>query len=181
MSEVCKRIAREARTARFVSESSATVATAAAGGARSGTRTRSRAEAYAVASLVDADYANLYFVARLHDFGGIANETVCDFGNVDEAVLVDADIDERAECRHVRYDSLELHSLHHVVDGHDVFAECGLFEHCARIASGTLEFVDDVFYGEFADVVGDVFGGIDFSGKNRIADKLSDADAAEEF
>ena len=72
--------------------------------------------------------------------------------DVDEAVLVDADVDEGAEGRHVGDDARADHPGLQVLELVHVVAELRRLERVARVAAGLLQLADDVVEREGADV-----------------------------
>ena len=79
-------------------------------GRRLGRRIASHREGDPAAVEIDLDHGDLHPLMHPHDRGRIADEPVGEAAHVDEPVLVDSDIDERAECGHVGDDARELHS-----------------------------------------------------------------------
>jgi len=96
------------------------------------------------------------------DFGGIADEVVGELRDVDESVLVDADIDECAEGGDVGDDAGEFHADLEVSGFFDAVLEGEEFELFARVAAGFGEFGDDVLEGGESDIGSDVFLEVDF-------------------
>ena len=71
--------------------------------------------------------------------------------DVDQAVLVDADIDERAEGGDVGDDAGQLHARLEVFDLVDASGEREDLELLARVAAGLGQFGEDVVEGRQAD------------------------------
>ena len=65
---------------------------------------------------VDLEHAHGQLLADLHDLARVLDELVGELRDVDEAVLVDADVDERAERGDVGDDALEHHARLEVLD-----------------------------------------------------------------
>lgn len=74
-------------------------------------------------AMIDLDDPYADVLVELDDVEGMGNATVGHLGDVDEAVLVDADIDEGAEVGDVGDDAWQDHAFYEVVDGVDVFVE----------------------------------------------------------
>ena len=74
---------------------------------------------------------------------------------MNEAVLVDADIDEGAELGDVGDDAFEDHVGLDVCELADLFVEAGGDELVARVAAGFAEFLEDIVDGEAA--CGEIF------------------------
>ncbi len=66
------------------------------------------------------------------------------FGDVNEAVLVNSDVDERAESGDVRDHSLEQHALPQVAKLADSFGKPRHAKLPARVAAGLLQFVENI-------------------------------------
>ena len=71
--------------------------------------------------------------------------------DVDEAVLVDADIDEGAKIHDVADGSFEFHSRREVSDGEDVGLEYRFRHVLPRVSGGFLEFCEDVTQRDLSD------------------------------
>ena len=71
--------------------------------------------------------------------------------NVDEAVLVDADIDKCPKVNHISHRTLENHAGLEVRDIHDIAAENRSVELLTRVAAGLFKLLDDVVECVFAD------------------------------
>ena len=72
------------------------------------------------------------------------DEAVGQLGDVYEAVLVHAHVDEGAKVDDVAHRAFELHAGFQVVDGKCRAAKDHLGRVVARVAAGLLEFVDDI-------------------------------------
>ena len=74
-------------------------------------------------AMIDLDDPYADVLVELDDVEGMGNATVGHLGDVDEAVLMDADIDEGAEVGDVGDDAWQDHAFYEVVDGVDVLVE----------------------------------------------------------
>jgi hypothetical protein len=146
------------------------------GGALGGGFVEASGEGDALAREVDGEDLDLDAVAGFDDVVGVGDELGGELGDVDEAVLVDADVDEGAEVGDVGDDAFEGHVVFEVGDGEDVVAEGEGVELLAGVAAGFAEFVDDVVEGGFADVVGGVGGDVDALGGVGVADELGEGE-----
>ena len=63
---------------------------------------------------------------------------------MDQAVLVDADIDEGAEIGHVADHALQNHALAQVLQGLDTVLKAGGAKLRSRVPPGLFQFADDV-------------------------------------
>ncbi len=70
-----------------------------------------------------------------------------------QPILVHADVDERAEGRHVGHHAFQHHAGLQVLDVFHAVLEGGGLEFRARIAAGLLEFAQDVDHGRQAELV----------------------------
>lgn len=55
--------------------------------------------------------------------GGVFDEAVGEFGDMHEAILMHADVDERAEMRDIRHDAGQLHADLEITDSVHTFVE----------------------------------------------------------
>ena len=100
-----------------------------------------------MARQVDLGHGNGNLLAGLYDGGGFFDEAVGELANVNEAVLVDADVDEGAEGGDVGHDTGQLHARLEILG----FVDAGLkgegFKFLAGVAAGFGEFGNDVSEG----------------------------------
>ena len=75
------------------------------------------------------------------------HEAIGQLGDVDQAILVHADVHERAEVDHVAHGALELHAHLEVLDAARRLREHDLRGVVARVAAGLLELRHDVAQG----------------------------------
>ena len=90
-----------------------------------------------------------------------------------QTVLMHADVDERAEVRHVGHDAFEQHAGFQVLDLFDPFAEGGGPEFRARIAAGLFQFAQDVAHGRQAEALVGVSVGRQLLDRCPIADHVA--------
>ena len=111
----------------------------------------------ALARDVDAEHLDPDDVAGLDHLARVGDEGPRHRGDVHEAVLVHADVDERAERRHVGDDALQHHAGRQVLQRLHALRERGRRERRARVAAGLLQLAQDVGDGRQAErVVGEV-------------------------
>ena len=78
---------------------------------------------------------------------------------MDQAVLVHADVDERAELRHVADRAFKDHSLDQIPDVFHAVVEARHLEIRTRVATGLFQFAEDVLHRDDAELlVGEQFG-----------------------
>src|SRR5574344_961693 len=134
-------------------------------------------KADALLTRIHGEDADLDHVAHGEDVLRVLHIAVANLGDVHEAVLMDADIDERAEVRDVRDDAFHPAARDEIVDALDLVIEFRVAEFLARIARRLLEFREDIFEGVLPDGVGEEFvrgKGLD---RGRIAHEFLDRDA----
>ena len=137
-------------------------------------RTRLHRQRNALARYIHLLDANLDDVAGLHHLVRILDEPIRQLGDVDEAVLVHADVDERAEVGDVGDDAFELHARLQVVELLDAVLERRGLEFGTRIAARLFQLRNDVDDRRHAEVgVGEI-GGTHFAQKILVADHRLD-------
>lgn len=134
------------------------------------------AEADALSGDVDFGDGGLHLLADLDDFVGIFDEVVGELADVCEAVLVDADVDEGAECGDVGDDAGELHAFLQVGDFVDAFLELDELKLGAGVASGFGELLHDILKRGEADFFCSVFLDINLVARSGIGHEVLDAD-----
>ena len=87
------------------------------------------------------------------DLAGGGEAALGHLGDVDEAVLVDAQINEGAKLSNVGDDAVELHAFAQVLDVVDVLVKLPYLYRRARVASRLLQLTHDVAQGRLADVL----------------------------
>ena len=98
-------------------------------------------EGDALAGEVDVEDGDGDALLELDDGGGVFDEGVGELGDVDEAILVDADVDEGAEGGDVGDDAGEFHAGLEVFEGVDVVGEGEGFELLAGVFGRPLAFL----------------------------------------
>jgi len=134
-------------------------------------------EGDAFAGEIDFGDGDRHSLTDFDDIGGVFDKLVGELADVDEAVLVHADVHERAECSDVGDDAGKFHSGLKLLHFIDAFGEFEDFELLARVASGFGEFAEDVFQCGKADVIGDVFLRLDFITSRFVAEEIGDGAA----
>src|SRR5216683_6536595 len=82
-----------------------------------------------------------------HHFVGVLDETIGQLADVHQAILVHADVDERAEGGDVGDDARHFHARPQVVERVDAFAEAEDLEGRARVAARLGQFGHNVVQG----------------------------------
>jgi hypothetical protein len=136
-----------------------------------------RGERDALTLIVDLEDAHGQLLADLDDLGWILDELLGELADVDEPIVVDADVDEGAERGDVRDDALEHHAGLEVLHRRDVVAEFRRRELGAWITTWLAELGGDVAERWLADVVLDVLREIDLVDEVLITDQIGEADA----
>src|SRR5690606_1063417 len=102
---------------------------------------------------IDVEHFDLDDVAGFHDLARILHELRRQRRDVHEPVLMNADVDERAERGDVANDAFEDHAGLQVVDLLDTFGEARGLELGPRIAARLLELAQDVAYRRHAELL----------------------------
>ena len=110
--------------------------------------------------MIDLDDSDSDVLVEFDNVEGMGDATVGHLGDVDEAVLVDTDIDEGAEVGDVGDDAWQDHAFYEVVDGVDILVELEFFKLFARIAPRFFQFLEDIGEGRDAHFVGDVLANV---------------------
>ena len=132
------------------------------------------AERNALATEVDADDAYLDMLMQTDDLCGVADIAVGELGDVDETVLMDANVDEGSEVGDVGDDARQQHAFLQVVDGLDVSVELECFNLFAGVAAWLLQFAHDIGEGRESYFVGDVSADVYLLARLLIVDEVAD-------
>ena len=130
-----------------------------------------------LALVVDLEDADGELLADLDDLARVLHELLGELRDVDQAVVVDADIDERTERGDVGDQALEHHADLEILHRGHVVAELRRRELGAWIAARLGELGDDVAQRWLADVRGDVLREVDAIDQLLVADQLRQLDA----
>ena len=117
---------------------------------------------------------DLHDVAGLDDVVGVGDEVLGQRGDVHEAVLVDADVDERAERGDVGDDALQDHARLEVAEGVHAVGEGGGLELGPRVAAGLLQLLEDVVDGGEAERLVGELGRVEAAQRLGVADQRAD-------
>ena len=128
-----------------------TTTPAAAGTAGSLRAGRHHGERDALSLAVDAQNPDGHDVAHADDVVRAADVAVGELADVDEAGVLEADIDEGAEVDHVQDGALELHALGQVFELEHALLEDRLGQVFTRVAVGPGQGFADVEQGRLAD------------------------------
>ena len=113
-------------------------------------------------------------MADFQDFDRVLHKVVGNLADMDEAVLVDADVDESAESSNIGDDAGEFLADFEVTRFGDAFGKTERFKLLAGVAAGFGEFSQDVLKGGKADGGGDVFVKVDAGAERCVADEVGD-------
>ena len=103
---------------------------------------------------------------------GVFHEFVGQGGDVNQTILMHADIHEGAEVGHVGHRTFQNHGGLQVLEGFHPFLEDGSLEFRTRIATGFFQFAEDIGdRGQAERVVGKV-GGVDLLQEGHVTDQL---------
>ena len=96
---------------------------------------------------VDADYHRFYLLPHFEHVGRVLDIAVGNFGDMHEPVLVNADIDERAEVDNIAHGAVYHHSDLQIFDTHYILAQLGCGERIPYVPAGTEKFGYDIAEG----------------------------------
>ena len=133
------------------------------------------AERNALATEVDADDAYLDMLMQTDDLCGVADIVVGELGDVDEAVLMDANIDEGSEVGDVGDDAWQNHAFAQVVDGLYAGVELELLNLFAGVAPRLLQLMHDIGEGRESYFVGDVSADVYLIARFLMVDEVADS------
>ena len=111
--------------------------------------------------MVDLDDAYPEVLVQFHHISGMGNTSISHLGDVDEAVLMDTDIDKSTEVGNVGDDARQDHAFYQVIDGCDILVELKLLYLFTRVATGFLQFLHDVGKGGDTYLVSDIAADVD--------------------
>ncbi len=118
---------------------------------RSGVQQSSDREGDAFGLSICAQYFHLHDLPHFYGFARILDVSVRKLTNVNQSVLMHADIDESAELSHVGYNAFQNHSRLCIANFANAFSEAGGHKLVARITARVLQFIENVIESEFAD------------------------------
>src|SRR5690606_34329391 len=107
----------------------------------------------ALALDIDLQDRHLDDLAHLDRLARVLHEPVRQLRDMHEAILVDADVHEGAEVRHVRHHALQPHAGPQVGDPLDAFREARADELATGIATRLLELGQDVAHRRLAEAI----------------------------
>src|SRR5579871_1640399 len=99
---------------------------------------------YPPALRIYADHAHLHDLPNSDDRERVAHEAIGKLGDMHQAILLDADIDERAEVYHVAHGSLQDHAGREVFYLQHVVAQDGRGQRVTRVEAGFFQVVENV-------------------------------------
>ena len=123
---------------------------------------------------IDFHDGDLDFLADFDDFRRIADEVVGQVTDVDEAVLVDSDIDKGSEGSDVGDDAGEFHAGGEVAGFFNSLSEGEVLEGFAGVAARFGKLGEDILEGWEADFFGDIFPEVDFLPEGIAAHEIGD-------
>ena len=100
-----------------------------------------------MAAKVHLEHLHLQVLVQVHHFAWVGHAAVCHLADVDEAVLVDPDVDEGSEGRDVGHNAGEHHALSHILYLADTLVELEHFELRTWVEARFLKFFHYVFKG----------------------------------
>ena len=91
---------------------------------------------------------------------------------MNQSVLVYADINEGTKGGDIGDNTFQFHTLLEVFHGHDVFAETDFLKLFTRVAARFFQFVDNIFQGQFTDLIADIGAELNLAYDFYIANQL---------
>ena len=104
-------------------------------------------QTYAVSVHIHIQDLDMDLLIKVYHLIRVFDVVVGHLADVDEAVLMHADVDESAEGGDIGDDAVEGHPDAQVVDGADVLVELEGFKSLARVAAGLVQLGEDVVDG----------------------------------
>src|SRR5256885_881671 len=118
-----------------------------------GRRIQLHGQADALARHIDLQHLDLDDLAGLDDLARVLDELVAHLADVDQAVLVHAQVHEGAELGHVADRALQRHAFLEVLDVFHAVIEAGDDEVRARVAAGLFQLAQDVLDGDGTELL----------------------------
>ena len=116
-------------------------------------------------------------LVKLHHIGRMGDATVGHLGDMDETILMDADIDKGPEVGDVGDDARQDHAFYEVVDGGDMLVELEFLQLFARVAARLLQFLHDIREGRDAHLGSHILLDVDGLALLLVADQFADGAA----
>ena len=113
----------------------------------SGFRSQLHCQANSISIRIDFQNLDAYLLVQMHHLVRVFDVMVGHLADVDEAVLMHADVDKSAEGSDVGHDAVEGHANAQVVDGADVFIEFEGFKRLSWVAARFVQLAEDVVDG----------------------------------
>ena len=123
---------------------------------------------------VRVDFQNLhaYLLVEVYHLVRVFDVVVGHLADVDEAILMHADVDKGSEGCDVGHDAVERHADAQVVDGADVLVKFKGFERFAWVAAGLVQFGEDVVDGLQTEMLFYKLSRLDFGDEFLVADEV---------
>ena len=131
-------------------------------------------QGYAVATTVDLDDSDADVLMELHHVCRMGNATIGHLGDMDEAVLMDADVDEGSEVGNIGHDAWQDHAFHQIIDGGNILVELEFLDLFARVAAWLLQFLENIREGRDAHLGRHIFPDVDGLALFLIINKVCD-------
>ena len=115
-----------------------------------------------------------HLLVEVYHFVRVFDVMVSHLADVDEAVLMHANVDESAEGGDIGHDAVKRHPDTQVVDVADVLVKLKGFEGLSWVAAGLVQLGEDVVDGLQAEVLFYEVIGLDFRNEFLVADEVFD-------
>ena len=115
-----------------------------------------------------------HLLMEMDDAVDVADKTVGDLRDMNQAILMDADVDKGPEVGDVGHNAGKLHAGNKIVDGMHPGIELESLYLGTRVASGLLQLLHDVAERRQADLLGDIALDVDALARLRIIHQIGD-------
>ena len=129
-------------------------------------------QTYAVSVHIHIQDLDMDLLIKVYHLIRVFDVVVGHLADVDEAVLMHADVDESAEGGDIGDDAVEGHPDAQVVDGADVLVELESFKRFSWVAARLVQFGEDVVDGLGAELLFYKLSRIDFGDEFLVADEV---------
>src|ERR1035438_3366001 len=147
------------------------------GGARAEQWRELHREINALSRQVHLRHGDHDFLLHFDHLRWIFDETVAELADVDQPVLVDADVPEGTKSRHIGDDASQFHPRFQVLHLLAARLEGEPFKLLARITARLAQFGQDVGERRQANLGGDIFRELDFLSPSRVPHQVIDRTA----
>lgn len=124
--------------------------------------------------MVNLNHAYLYMLVKFKHIEWVSDTTVGHLRDVNQTIVVYANVDEGAKIGDIGDDTWKHHPLDKVIEGVNPLVELESFELLARVASGFLQFCYNISKGRHAHLCCNITREVDGIALGLVADKIRD-------